>query len=159
MGQQPENGGLRNTFARQTIPMAWDFAEGNPFSDSSGNWTFNVEWVTKAIVKLPATAAGQASQLDASDQELSKGKVVSTDPPYYDNIGYADLSDFFYVWLRRALRPAFPSLFSTLAVPKIDELVASPYRHDGKTEADAFFLGGMTRALHNLPCLCMPSCP
>ena len=77
-------------------------------------------------------------------------KFVSTDPPYYDNIGYADLSDFFYVWLRRSLKPVFPDLFATLAVPKAEELVATPYRHGGKEKAEAFFLDGMTQAMHRL---------
>ena len=75
---------------------------------------------------------------------------MSTDPPYYDNIGYADLSDFFYVWLRRSMKPVFPELFSTLAVPKAEELVATPYRHGGKDAAESFFLEGMTQALRRL---------
>ena len=76
--------------------------------------------------------------------------VISTDPPYYDNIGYADLSDFFYVWLRQSLKPIFPELFATLAVPKAEELVATPYRHGSKEKAEAFFLDGMTEAMHRL---------
>jgi putative DNA methylase len=90
------------------------------------------------------------TQADAQSQSLSDGAVVSTDPPYYDNIGYADLSDFFYVWLRRALKPIFPGLFATLAVPKAEELVATPSRHGGKSKAEAFFLDGMTRAMHGV---------
>src|SRR5207249_4798649 len=93
---------------------------------------------------------GAGRLIDATNQSLSAAKVVSTDPPYYDNIGYADLSDFFYVWLRRSLRPIFPSLFATLAVPKAEELVATPYRHGSKEAAEAFFLDGMTRAMHRL---------
>ncbi len=89
-------------------------------------------------------------QADASTQDSSRDKLVSTDPPYYDNIGYADLSDFFYVWLRRSLRPIFPELFATLAVPKAEELVATPYRHGSKEKAEAFFLDGMTQAMHRL---------
>ncbi len=155
----PKMEALRNTFARQAIPMTWDFAEGSPFSDSSGNWCFNVEWVQKAIAKLPASSLGFASQSDAATQTISSYKLVSTDPPYYDNIGYADLSDFFYVWLRRTLRSVLPSLFSTLVVPKQDELVATPYRHGGKTEAERFFLEGMTKALCNLSVHSHPAFP
>jgi putative DNA methylase len=142
----------RNTFARQAIPMTWDFTEVNPFSDSCGNWTGNsTEWVTKSLLHLPALAVpGLASQQDAQRQTVSSGKVVSTDPPYYDNIGYADLSDFFYVWLRRNLRSTLPSAFATVAAPKEEELVATPYRHGGKAGAERFFLDGMTAALHKV---------
>ncbi|MGV8637063.1 hypothetical protein ACV35N_33785, partial [Pseudomonas aeruginosa] len=86
----------------------------------------------------------------AQRQKVSREKVISSDPPYYDNIGYADLSDFFYVWLRRSLRPIFPTLYATLAVPKAEELVATPYRHGSKGKAEAFFLDGMTAVMHNL---------
>jgi putative DNA methylase len=155
----PKMEALRNTFGRQAIPMVWDFAEGNPFSESSGNWVFNVEWGAKAITLTPAHNTGVARQLDATRQETSLDRVVSTDPPYYDNIGYADLSDFFYVWLRRTLRPVFPDLFSTLAVPKADELVATPYRHGSKEKAEAFFLSGMTKAMHRLAEQAHPAFP
>jgi len=146
----PKMEALRNTFGRQAIPMVWDFAEGNPFSESSGNWINNVDWGAKALAKVPALTGGAATQQDASTQSISTGRVVSTDPPYYDNIGYADLSDFFYVWLRRTLRGTFPSLFATVAVPKAEELVATPYRHGGKEGAERFFLDGMTAAMHNI---------
>lgn len=151
----------RNTFARQAIPMTWDFAEVNPFSDSCGNWTGNsTEWVSKSLIDLPRNAVpGLASQGDAQRQNISSEKVVSTDPPYYDNIGYADLSDFFYVWLRRALKPIIPSLYATLAVPKAEELVATPYRHGTKGNAETFFLDGMTAAMHNLAELSHPAFP
>ena len=145
----PKMEALRNTFGRQAIPMVWDFAEGNPFSHSSGNWTNNIEWIAKATERLPATTMAEARQLDAKDSESGSAKVISTDPPYYDNIGYADLSDFFYVWLRRTLGGLLPELFATLAVPKSDELVASPYRHGGREAAETFFLAGMRRALGN----------
>ena len=141
---------LRNTFARQAIPMTWDFGEGNVFCTSSGTWAPSVEWVSKAIDFLPGSASGVAIQKDASSQAVSLRRVVSTDPPYYDNIGYADLSDFFYVWLRRSLRSVFPGLFATLAVPKAEELVATPYRHGGKEQAETFFLSGMTQAMNQL---------
>ncbi|WP_347909849.1 DUF1156 domain-containing protein [Pseudomonas grandcourensis] len=141
---------LRNTFGRQALPMVWDFAEANPFSDSTGNFTGSLTWVEKAIDSFPACPAGFVKQFDAQSQKISADKVISTDPPYYDNIGYADLSDFFYVWLRRTLRPIFPGLYATLAVPKAEELVATPYRHGNKDKAEAFFLDGMTAAMHNL---------
>lgn len=150
---------LRNTFARQAIPMTWDFGDGNVFCMSSGTWTPSVQWVAMAIESFPGVGAGLGVQADASTQSVSRNKLVSTDPPYYDNIGYADLSDFFYVWLRKSLKPIFPGLYATLAVPKAEELVATPYRHGGKQEAEAFFLDGMTRAIHNLAEQAHPAFP
>ena len=139
------------TFGRQAIPMVWDYAEGNPFSDSTSNWTGALKWIEKVLqFALPALQEGKVFQYDAQIQSASDSKLVSSDPPYYDNIGYADLSDYFYVWLRRSLRPVFPELFATLAVPKAEELVASPYRHGGREKAEIFFLQGMTRAMHRL---------
>ena len=155
----PKMEALRNTFGRQAIPMTWDFAEGNPFSDSSGNWTFNIEWGVKAVQLFPAMQFGKVSQQDAQTQTISQNKLISTDPPYYDNIGYADLSDFFYVWLRRSLRPILPSLYATLAVPKSEELVANSHRHGSKEKAENFFLEGMTDAMHNLAELAHPAFP
>jgi len=151
----------RNTFARQAIPMTWDFTEVNPFSDSCGNWIGNsVEWVQKSLLHLPnISIPGFALQQDAQSQNISNNKVISSDPPYYDNIAYADLSDFFYVWLRRTLKPIFPGLFSTLAVPKMEELVAAPYRRGGAQQAEAFFLDGMTQALANLAAQAHPAFP
>ena len=146
----PAEGFIRGTFARQAIPMTWDFAEAPPFGSTSGNWMGGVEWASKAIDALPAHGLGMASQADAARQSVSDQKVISTDPPYYDNIGYADLSDYFYYWLRQSLGPVFPDLFSTLAVPKAEELVATPYRHGDKVKAEAFFLDGMTEAMHRL---------
>jgi len=150
---------LRNTFSRQAISMTWDFAEGNPFSDSSGNWLKNIDWVVKSLAPLPGEPRCTSTQEDATSQTRSDGKVVSTDPPYYDNIGYADLSDFFYVWLRRSLKPIFPELFATLSVPKAEELIASPYRHGSKQKAEAFFLDGMTKAMQQLASQAHPSFP
>ena len=151
----------RNTFARQALPMTWDFTEVNPFSESCGHWMgHSVEWVHKSILHLPTRPIpGRADQADAAGQVISANKIASTDPPYYDNIGYADLSDFFYVWLRRALRPFFPDLFATLAVPKAEELVATPYRHGSKEKAEKFFLGGMTQAMHRLAEQALPAFP
>ncbi len=150
---------IRNTFGRQAIPMTWDFAETNPFSESAGNVSSGVDWAIKVLVSLPANAIGSASQADAQTQVLSMSRIVSTDPPYYDNIGYADLSDFFYVWLRRALKLIFPDLFATVAVPKAEELIATPYRHGSKEKAEAFFLEGMTQAMHRLAEQAHPAVP
>lgn len=143
------NQNVRALFSRQAIPMTWDFVELSPFS-KMGSWFSVVESSVEASESLPAIPTGYAIQADASTQNVSSGKVVSTDPPYYDNIGYADLSDFFYMWLRRALKPVFPKLYATVAVPKAEELVATPNRHGGKEKAEAFFLAGMTNAIHNL---------
>tara|TARA_Y100000589_G_scaffold260149_1_gene250026 strand:+ start:3125 stop:6025 length:2901 start_codon:yes stop_codon:yes gene_type:complete len=143
----PQLGALRNTFARQAIPMVWDFAEANPFSSSTGNFISMLDWSWKALAMFPANEASFVSQADAAVQTISSKKVVSTDPPYYDNIAYADISDFFYMWMRRSLREINPELFSTMAVPKAEELVASPYRHGSKQNAEQFFMDGMTAAI------------
>ena len=148
-----------STFGRQALPMVWDYCEANPFSTSSGNWDLGVEQASKMLVALGVGSTGLAIQADAASQSTSAGKVVSTDPPYYDNIGYADLSDFFYVWLRRSLRPVFPDLFATLAVPKVEELVATPYRHGSKEKAELFFLDGMTQAMCRLASQAHPTFP
>ena len=145
-----DRGAFRETFARQAIPMVWDFAECNPLSGIGGSLDTALEKGIKVIEFFPSSGRGHSEQADAAKQSLTSSKVVSTDPPYYDNIGYADLSDFFYVWLRRSLRLIYPSLFSTLTVPKIEELVATPYRHGGKVDAAKFFLDGMTRAMKRL---------
>jgi putative DNA methylase len=145
-----DRGAFRETFARQAIPMTWDFAEANTFADIGGSFAIAIDKGAMAIDEFPSGAPGIVCQVDAATQTVSDGKVVSTDPPYYDNIGYADLSDFFYVWLRRSLKAVFPDLFATLAVPKAEELVATPYRHGSKEKAETFFLVGMTRAMHRL---------
>ena len=142
---------VRVTFGRQALPMTWDYAEVNFFSDSVGSIDTVLKTLSTPLEYLPIGASpGIAEACDSRLQTISKNKVVSTDPPYYDNIGYADLSDFFYVWLRRSLREAFPELFPTLAVPKAEELVATPYRHGSKDNAERFFLDGMTKAMHGL---------
>lgn len=137
-------GAIRNTFGRQAIPMAWDFAEGNPFSSSTGCFDNMVDWVVKCVANLPAARTSETEQYNAQIDCGLRNIMVSTDPPYYDNIGYADLSDFFYVWMRQALKETYPRLFSTLLVPKAEELIATPYRHNGSTaEAKTFFEDGM----------------
>lgn len=156
---QPKNELVTHLFGRQAIPMAWDFAEANPFSSSGGNFIKNLSYVAMGIDYLAGSASGFATQVDAQSQGIAEAKVISTDPPYYDNIGYADLSDYFYVWLRRSLRHIYPDLFSTLAVPKAEELVATPYRHGGKKQAETFFLDGMTQAMHRLAEQAHPAFP
>ena len=139
----------KQVFLRQALAMTWDFAETNPFSSAGGTFSVNIDYLKNAVSRLPGVTSGAAEQIDAT-HDIVANHVVSTDPPYYDNIGYADLSDFFYVWLRRSLRPLFPDLFVTLVAPKADELVATPYRHESKSAAEAFFLDGMTTALRRL---------
>lgn len=148
-----------STFSRQAIPMVWDYAEANPFSSSTGNVLLGVEQAAQMTAALGRGVTGLAFQTDATAQIVSRDKVVSTDPPYYDNIGYADLSDFFYVWLRRSQRSAFPDLFATLAVPKAEELVATPYRHGSRQSAEIFFLDGMTQAMRQLAKQTHPAFP
>jgi putative DNA methylase len=147
------------TFGRQALPMVWDYSEANAFGDMAGDPLVSLKNMMRVVDQLPASRAGLVTQADAQSQSLSDGAVVSTDPPYYDNIGYADLSDFFYVWLRRTLKPIFPGLFATLAVPKAEELVATPYRHGSKGKAEAFFLDGMTQAMQRLAQQAHPSSP
>jgi len=149
----------QHCFGRQALPMLWDFAEPNFLADATGSLSAAIFYSYDPIPWLPAQTTGSVVQADAQSQSISLDRVVSTDPPYYDNIGYADLSDFFYVWLRKSLRPIFPELYATLAVPKAEELVATAYRHGGKLEAEAFFLEGMTRAIHNLAEKAHPAFP
>ncbi len=141
---------IRNTFGRQAIPMVWDFAEANPFSTSTGNWMAMCDWVWKVLAKLVPANDGLLLQLDAQTAALPPTAVISSDPPYYDNVGYADLSDFFFCWMKPLLRSVYPDLFGVLATPKQEELVATPYRHGGKRQAEAFFLEGMSKAVANM---------
>ena len=153
-----QNQNLRALFSKQAIQMTWDYAELSPFA-SMGPWFSRVEAFAEASDKLPSAGQGVVIKLDAANQQHSKNKIVSTDPPYYDNIGYADLSDFFYVWLRRSLRSTYPEEFATIAVPKLEELVATPYRHGNKEAAGAFSLNGMSRVLRSLACQAHPAFP
>ena len=146
-------GFIRNTFARQAIPMVWDFAEGNPFSAASGNWEDTVmAWIDRVVRGMGAwdTPAAVVQQDAAGETRLADNAIIATDPPYYDNIGYAELSDFFYVWQRRTLRNIWPDLFRRMLAPKEEELVATPFRHGGKDAAQRFFMEGMGRALANM---------
>lgn len=144
-GWMNDRGAFRETFARQAIPMVWDYAEANPFSNSGGSFLQCLSRIPDTLTYLPSQITnGSARQFDAQSDNGMRGVLVSTDPPYYDNIGYADLSDFFYVWLRQSLRSTYPKLFSTMLVPKHEELVATPYRENrGKDGAREFFEEGM----------------
>ena len=141
---------VEQVFARQALPMMWDTAEGNPFSDSTGNFIGQLEYLIKVVERTPAQQMpGVINQQDARKVSFAE-HIVSTDPPYYDNVPYADLSDFFYVWLRHTLKGVYPSLFSTILAPKAEELVADHKRHDGKENAERFFMAGMTEVMHNI---------
>ena len=140
----------RNTFGRQAIPMVWDFAESNPLSESSGNFEGGISSIGSSIASLSSRLLGRSDQQDARARDSLSAKIISTDPPYYDNIGYADLSDFFYVWLRRSLRSVIPDIFTTIAVPKVEEIVATPIRHGTAAQAEAFFMNSMTQAMKRL---------
>ena len=155
----PTRDQLKTTFGRQALPMVWDYAETNLFADAAGDIAISIRGIVRTLMGFDSSIAGTVNQHDAQTQGFSINKVISTDPPYYDNIGYADLSDFFYVWMRRSLRNIYPALFSTMAVPKAEELVATPYRHGSKEKAEAFFMDGMTRAIHNLALQAHPAFP
>jgi putative DNA methylase len=159
VGWSPTRDQAKTTFARQGLPMVWDFAEVNVFAGAAGDIGVSFDGICRSIRAPAGQIPGSAVQADAQSQVISLGKWISTDPPYYDNIGYADLSDFFYVWLRRALRSFLPGLFSTIAVPKAEELVATPYRHGTKEKAEAFFLDGMTKAMSSLTAQAHPGGP
>lgn len=141
---------VMNLFGKQAIGMTWDFSEAAILNRTVGGFAPAVEFISECIKKLPGAGWGEAVQQDAATSKMAANKVISTDPPYYDNVPYADLSDFFYVWLRKSLKPIFPKLLSTVAVPKLEELVAFAYRHSGKSGAEAFFLNGMTEAMTRL---------
>jgi len=142
---------IRNTFGRQAIPMVWDSAEANPFGNAAGCYDNMLEWVCKALINLPANGTGNVRQYDAQSDSGLRDIMVSTDPPYYDNIEYSCLSDFFYIWMRQALKGIYPKLFRTMLVPKAEELVAIPYRFDGsKQKAKEFFEDGMYHTCQQL---------
>ena len=143
-----DDNAIRSTFGRQAIPMSWDFCEGSYFGDSSASWNTIIKTTTAVIEHQQSTSSGSVLMINAPQNSYPiRGCVINTDPPYYDNIGYADLSDFFYVWLRRSLSSVWPDLFRRLTTPKAEELVATPYRHGGTDQAEAFFMEGMGQAL------------
>jgi putative DNA methylase len=139
---------IRSTFGRQALSMVWDYAETAPFSSSTGNFSAMLDWVVRVVRELP-TGDGHATQQDATSRDYSN-VLVSTDPPYYDNVPYADLSDFFYGWMRRSLATILPNTLSTLLTPKSDELVADSYRHGGKENAKVFFEDGFKNVFARL---------
>ena len=141
---------VRNLFKRQAIPMLWDFAEPNVFAEAAGDFGVSLGNLVKALEKMPAQNEGFTRQLDAASAFSDvEAPLISTDPPYYDNIGYADLSDFFYIWLRRNLGKIYPNLFGRILVPKVEELVAARYRFSGdKAKAEEHFLTGLGKAFH-----------
>lgn len=147
------------TFGRQAIPMVWDYSEANAFSGMAGDFSVTLNNMMRVVDRFVSCGNGNAIQVDAQKQNLSEGKVISTDPPYYDNVPYADISDYFYVWIRRSLRSVYPSLFSTMAVPKVEELVAARHRQGTKEAAEQFFLAGMTEAMHRIAEQAAPSFP
>ena len=141
----PQHLKIAPTFARHALSMNWDYAEGNPFSDSSGNFWRQIELINEVLSEIGTGKLGNVSQQDAASfvTDLAAKIAVSTDPPYYDNVPYADLSDFFYVWLRHSLKSVYPDLFGTLLVPKAQELVAEPFRQGGREAAQRFFEEGL----------------
>ena len=154
-----DRGAFRETFARQAIPMVWDFAEANPFSESGGNISMFAERISNVIEFLPCFPSGLAQQQDAA-QISKKYFLFSTDPPYYDNIGYADLADFFYVWLRKVLSTYYNDLFVTLLIPKSKELVATPYRFNGdKEKAERYFVEGLRNVFSRMSIFAIPNYP
>ncbi|GIJ37370.1 DUF1156 domain-containing protein [Micromonospora andamanensis] len=147
----PKNEGIRNAFARQALPMTWDYAEVNPFSNSSGNLDFMFRGIVRVLYQLRPGKVGYVVQSDAATRTAAaRGELVSTDPPYYDNVSYANLADYFYVWLRRALAPRFNSIFETIATPKDMELVADPVRQGGPLAAEEFFREGFEQVFRRL---------
>lgn len=151
--------GIRNTFGRQAIPMTWDFAEANILGNTTGSWINALSSVSEDIAELPGKGFGKVIQANAQLQNISKNKVVSTDPPYYNNIGYADLSDFFYVWLRHNVKNIYEDICISTETPKSDELIASSSRQGGKAEAESFFLKGMTEVMQRLADQAHPAFP
>lgn len=140
---------VEHTFGRQAIPMTWDYAEANPFSNSTGCFDNTIGWIIKCLENFPVTeiVPGIAIQKDAQNDSGMKNVMISTDPPYYDNINYSELADFFYIWMRYNLKDVYPSLFATMLVPKNEELIATPYRHgNSKSKAKSFFEKGMLEA-------------
>lgn len=149
---------IRNVFSRQAIPMSWDYAESNPFSNSSGNFLGQANWIAKAIENVPTNRSAIVSQQDAESRHYH-GLTISTDPPYYDNIGYSDLSDFFYVWNKKNLSKTYPPLYNTILSPKSTELVANPHRRGDKEQAKEFFIDGFNSVFSKIKLQYSSGCP
>jgi putative DNA methylase len=148
------------TFGRHALPMVWDFAESNPFAMAAGDFATTLRTMLRVISSLGSGSSAHVFQRDATTSfRVDRKFLISTDPPYYDNVAYADLSDFFYFWLRKNLAATYPQLFSTINVPKENELVAAAYRQGGTEKAEGFFRTGMTRALRELRTCADPTFP
>lgn len=141
---------VRNLFGRQAIPMLWDYGENNAFAEAAGDFQTSLGSIIRVIERFHPNAPGSETNRDAQTVNYPANTVISTDPPYYDNIPYADLSDFFFMWLKKSLSNVYPEVFSTLAVPKMEELVADRVRHGGADKADKFFLEGMSLAIEKM---------
>lgn len=143
---------IRGIFGRQAVPMVWDYAESNPFSQSSGSLEKTLKWITETFKYLPTKKISEVNRHSALKKfSFEKPVIVSSDPPYYDNIGYANLSEFFYVWMRRPLKKIYPELFLRMNFPKDEEVIAEPARFNGNKEAaKKFFEDGMFQALQNI---------
>ncbi len=158
---KPSGEQVMQTFKRQAIPMTWDFPESNILGNNSICWKNCIKYIADNLDNISSEkcSPGSATQADAQTQNISRDKIVSTDPPYFDNIIYSDLSDFFYIWLRNNLKEIYPGLFGTMYVPKVDELVAAKYRHESTEQAEEFFLNGMKKALMQLANNAHPAFP
>ena len=137
---------LNHVFARQALPMTWGFAEGNPFGDQTGSFLNSLSYTAKGISRNARWRITQFARRGYDDLL----KIMSTDPPYFDMISYADLSDFFYIWLRKCLKEKYPKLFASIAAPRSSEIVAATYRHGGKERAGIFFESRMFEALKSI---------
>jgi putative DNA methylase len=148
----PQEDRPSHVFTRQALSMVWDYVELNPFAAVGGTWDGSLEVIVGAMTGIPSHSNGKshARQADATSRIDSQGLITCTDPPYYDNVGYADLADFFYIWLRRSLGSLLPGLMGTMLTPKHEELVADPFRHNSKAEAEQFFEGGFTKVFHSI---------
>lgn len=148
----PGGANVQQVFARQALPMVWDFCEANPFSNSSGNFNGQAAYLANVVATTPSNVSQAAviQQNAAGNSPLVNRAVIASDPPYYDNVPYADISDFFYVWQRRTLSRILPELYRRVLTPKEEELVAFAYRHPNKKAAEIYFMDGMGRALQNI---------
>lgn len=146
----PSNEKVMNLFARQSIPMTWDFAEANIMEMVVGGFQSSTDFISKCICTIIPFSAGIISFNDAQTVKFPEGAVISSDPPYYDNIGYADLSDFFFVWMKQSLKEIYPEIFGMISTPKSEELVAIAHRHGGREGAESYFLNGMRTAIKNI---------
>ena len=149
---EPEGGFVAHAFTKHALPMIWDYGEVNPLNEGGGSWESALDWVSRVVDRLPPTGKATAQQLDAAkaSPQSVRPLVVSTDPPYYDNVPYSNLSDFFYIWMRRCLRSVYPQIFITLQTPKEDELVASHSLYLRIDDAMKHFTSGMTAALRRI---------